>query len=65
MDEIRNHNIKLNHVNVNEAKGKSEMTLDISDMNKDERNDHIEKLRIKLQMRKKALNRRTDDSDDD
>lgn len=65
MDEIRNHNIKLNHVNVNEAKGKSEMTLDISDMNKDERNDHIEKLRIKLQMRKKALNRRTDGSDDD
>jgi len=65
MDEIRTHNVKLNHVNVNDAKGKAEMTVDISDMNKEERNDHIENLRIKLQMRKKALNRRGADSDDD
>jgi hypothetical protein len=65
MDEIRNHNIKLNHVNVNDAKGKAEMTIDISQMNKEERNDHIENLRLKLQQRKRALNRREADSDDD
>lgn len=63
MDEIRNNNLRLKHVEVNIKEGKDQVTLDISDMNKDERNDHIENLRKKLQMRKKALNRREDDDD--
>lgn len=63
MDEIRNNNLRLKHVEVNSKEGKDQVTLDISDMNKDERNDHIENLRKKLQMRKKALNRREDDDD--
>jgi hypothetical protein len=63
MDEIRNNNLRLKHVEVNSKEGKDQVTLDISDMNKEERNDHIENLRKKLQMRKKALNRRDDDDD--
>lgn len=63
MDEIRNNNLRLKHVEVNNKEGKDQVTLDISDMNKEERNDHIENLRRKLQMRKKALNRRDDDDD--
>ena len=63
MDEIRNNNLRLKHVEVNSKEGNDQLTLDISDMNKDERNDHIERMRRKLQMRKKALNRREDDDD--
>lgn len=63
MDEIRNNNLRLKHVEVNTKEGKDQVTVDISDMNKEERNDHIENLRRKLQMRKKALNRRDDDDD--
>lgn len=33
-------------------------------MNREERNEHIENLRRKLMMRKKALNRREADEDD-
>jgi hypothetical protein len=63
MDEIRNNNLRLKHVEMNNKEGNDRVTLDISDMNKEERNDHIENLRKKLQMRKKALNRREDDDD--
>jgi hypothetical protein len=58
MDEIRSNNLRLKHVEVNSEKGKESVNLDISDMNREERNDHIENLRKKLQTRKKALNRR-------
>ena len=54
MDEIRTNNLKLKHVETSE-KG---LNLDITNMNKEERMDHAERLRMKLQMRKKALNRR-------
>ena len=54
MDEIRCNNVKLKHVETSE-KG---INLDISNMNKEDRIDHAERLRMKLQMRKKALNRR-------
>ena len=54
MDEIRNNNVKLKHVETSE-KG---FNLDLTNMNKEERMDHAERLRMKLQMRKKALNRR-------
>ena len=64
MDEIRMNNLKLKHVEVNNEKGGESVKLDISDMNREERNDHIENLRKKLQMRKKALNRREADEDD-
>ena len=64
MDQIRNNNLKLKHVEVNSSQGKQEVNLDISDMNKEERNDHIENLRKKLLMRKKALNRREADQED-
>lgn len=64
MDEIRSNNLKLKHVEVNSSQGKEEVNLDISDMNKEERNDHIENLRKKLLMRKKALNRREADEED-
>ena len=62
MDEIRNNNVKLKHVETSE-KG---INLDISNMNKEDRIDHAERLRMKLQMRKKALNRReaSDDESD-
>mgnify|MGYP000988740925 FL=1 len=58
------NNLKLKHVEVNNEKGGESVKLDISDMNREERNDHIENLRKKLQMRKKALNRREADEDD-
>jgi ribosome recycling factor len=54
MEEIRNNKIQLNHV----SKSNEGVNLDISNMNKEERNDHVERLRKKLQMRKQALNRR-------
>lgn len=43
------------------------MELDLSSMNKEERHDLAEHIRLKLQMRKKALNRRkaSDDSNED
>jgi hypothetical protein len=34
MDEIKNNNLKLKHVEVNSKEGKAQVTLDISDMNK-------------------------------
>ena len=60
MEEIRNNNLKLNHVSTRE----NQLNLDISDMNKEDRLDHAERMRLRLQQRKKALNRReADDSD--
>lgn len=38
MDEIRNNNIKLKHVELNNKEGKESVNLDISDMNREERN---------------------------
>lgn len=54
MEEIRNNNLKLNHVETSE-KG---FNLDLTNMNKEDRLDHAERLRLKLKMRKNALNRR-------
>jgi hypothetical protein len=34
LDEIRNNNVKLKHVEINNKNGKDQMTVDISDMNK-------------------------------
>jgi len=34
MDEIKNNNLRLKHVEVNQKEGKDQITLDISDMNK-------------------------------
>ena len=60
MDEIKNNSIKLKHVETKE----NQLTLDITDMNREERMDHAERLRLKLQKRKKALERReASDSD--
>jgi hypothetical protein len=64
MDEIRSNNLKLKHVEVKKSTGGEQVNLDISDMNKEERNEHIENLRKKLMMRKQALNRREADEDD-
>ena len=44
---------------------KNQVNLDLTDMNREERNDHIENIRKKLQMRKRALNRRNSDDEDD
>ena len=63
-DEIRNNKVKLKHVEVNSTQGKESVNLDISDLNREERNEHIENLRKKLMMRKKALNRREADEED-
>ena len=42
------------------------MNLDLTNMNKEDRMDHAERLRQKLKMRKKALNRReASDSESD
>ena len=54
MAEIRNNNLKLKPVKATE-KG---VELDLSSMNKEERLDLADHIRIKLQMRKQALNRR-------
>ena len=60
MDEIRNNNVKLNHVETREGK----MNLDLTDMNREERMDHAERLRQKLHKRKMALNRRSGSDSD-
>lgn len=41
MDEIRTNNLKLKHVEINTKEGNDQISVDISDMNKEERNDHI------------------------
>jgi tmRNA-binding protein len=41
------------------------MNVDISNMNKEERMDHAARLREKLLLRKKALNRRSASDDED
>lgn len=63
LEEIRNNNLKLKHVETNAAS----INLDLSNMNKEDRLDHAERLRRKLQARQKALNRRqaSDDEDSD
>lgn len=38
MDEIRNNNLKLKHVEVNNSQGVQSVNVDLSDMNKEERN---------------------------
>ena len=65
MDEIRNNHIKLKPVKKNEN---GELELDASSMNKEERMDLAEHIRLKLQRRKLALKRRSGsdmDSDSD
>lgn len=62
MDEIRNNKVQLKHVETSEQG----MNLDLANMNKEDRMDHAERLRQKLKMRKKALNRReASDSESD
>lgn len=61
LDEIRNNNVKLKHIEVNNKEGQNQISMDISELNKEERYDHIENIKKKLQMRKKALNRRESD----
>ena len=62
MDEIKNNQVKLKHVETSE-KG---INLDLTNMNKEDRMDHAERLRQKLKMRKQALNRRqASDSESD
>ena len=60
MDEIRNGKIELKPVKVAE----SGIILDASELNRSERSDLGEKIRLRLLKRKKILNRR-DDSDED
>ena len=62
LEEIRNNNLKLNHVEVN---ANNQVNLDLADMNREERSDHIDNIRKKLQMRKRALNRRNSDDEDE
>lgn len=54
MAEIRNSNLKLKPV----QKTSTGVALDASSMNREERKDLCEHLRLKLQRRKLALNRR-------
>ena len=62
MDEIRNNKVKLKHVETSSGG----IDLDLTNMNKEDRMDHAERLRQKLKMRKNALNRRkASESDSD
>ena len=61
MAEIRNNNVKLRQVKTNEKGG---LDIDASSMNREERLDLAEHLRLRLKRRKAALNRRAGSDDD-